>query len=220
MEIDVHDVIRIARRRGWIVLLVAIVAGAGALAAAFLQEEQFAATATFMVMPADDTEDNEDALEASGRLIPTYQELATSGTIIDRVIDSLDLDESPKELRKRVSSSVVLNTYLVEVTVTDSDPERAARISSAFVEEFEEYAERPSASDGDGEALAAPVRVTDPAPVPTEAFEPRPLFWMVLGTFGGFLLGLAVIVVLQVRDGVRRAEHRVSDAAASQHARS
>lgn len=93
----------------------------------------YSATATMMVNPGVSGSQNElNALTVSTRLAETYQELATTRPILDRVAQAL----GEEELTSGVSTSVVEGSQLIRVTVTDTDPDKAAEVANTVVDEF------------------------------------------------------------------------------------
>ena len=71
-----------------------------------------------------------------------YVEVVIDRPVLDEVIKNLKLDMTYKQLKEMVSVTNPQNTRIIEITVTDSDPERAKKIademadvSSAFIAE-------------------------------------------------------------------------------------
>lgn len=140
MELDLRQLMRIARRRGWLLLLIMVVAGAAAYWSSSRQTPEYEANATMLVNPGQSTVDSDySALQASRSLAETYRLLVETGPVFNRVIDVLGLPMDVDELDEMVSTSVVGETQLVQVTVSDTDPERAALIANTIVDEFQTY---------------------------------------------------------------------------------
>lgn len=133
MEIDLRQVIRALVRWGWtIVLLVVIGAGAG-YGLANMQTPSYSATTTLLVTaPMTSTGLVEDVNRPE-----TYRRLVESGPVLDRVILELGLADDRTELADKIEASVVMNTQIIEITVSDESPERAAEIANATARNFE-----------------------------------------------------------------------------------
>jgi non-specific protein-tyrosine kinase len=140
VELELRQVLNIARRRAWMVILVMIVAGASAYVFASQQDKQYAASATLYVLPSQNSGSNEfSALQASRSLADTYRQLIETGPVMDRVISELDLPLEAPELNEKVSASIVGDTQLINVRVEDTSAERAAEIATTIVEQFQQY---------------------------------------------------------------------------------
>ncbi len=206
LDLEFHQLMRVVRRRGWIIVSAMLVAGLAMLVAALMQDKQYAASARVVVLPAEGARDSYNALLTSQSLTETYRQMMGSGPMFERVIDVLDLDYTRKEFDKVVTTEVIPNTLLIQVTVEDKNPEQAALIATTFIEQFESYVEGLQGSESGDGGLAARVEVSDPAAVPSEPFAPRVGFLVVLGLFGGLLLGIGIVVVLEVLRAIRRVE--------------
>jgi len=109
-----------------------------------------------------------------------------------------------------VSATVPLDTVLIEVTVTDSSPEQAAKIADALGEQFPatiEQLEQVAAGQ------ASPVKVTlvrkaqvDPAPI-----SPKPSRNIALGLVLGLLLGFGLALLRDMLDTTIKGERDVEE---------
>jgi capsular polysaccharide biosynthesis protein len=215
VESELHQLMRVIRRRGWIIVSTMLVAGLAMLVAGLMQDKQYAASARVLVLPAEGARDSYNAMLTSQSLTETYRQMLESGPMFEKVIDTLDLDYTRKELDEVVTTEVLPDTLLIQVTVEDTSPEEAARIATAFVEQFERFVDDLQGSDAEGGGLAARVEVADPAAVPDDPFAPRIAFLVVLGLFGGLLLGVGLVVILEIVTAFRRAEGRMPMAGTS-----
>lgn len=137
---ELRQVMRIARRRGWLVVLLMIVGGTAAYISSSRQTPEYAASATMLVTPGQVTSTADlGALQASRSLAETYRLLVATGPVLDRAIAELNLPLDSDQLNAMVSTSIVGETQLVEVTVLGTDPELAAEIANTIVEEFTDY---------------------------------------------------------------------------------
>src|SRR5206468_1711415 len=87
----------------------------------------------------------------------SYAKLIMGKDLSERVIKRLKLDMSPGELRGKLSATAVPDTVLIDVTVTDSSPERAQSIAEAVGTEFPAMVAQLETPQGGG---VSPVRVT------------------------------------------------------------
>ncbi len=63
--------------------------------------------------------------------VKSYADLITTPKVLDPVIKDLGLTYNADELGANIPASVPLDTVLIDVLVSDRDPEQAARIASA-----------------------------------------------------------------------------------------
>lgn len=176
---------------------------------------QYRATATLFVSlqaPSDTVMLNEGNSFAQAR-VRSYAEVATSPRVTKPVVESLRLDMTPTELAGLISTEIPLDTVLLRITVTDTEPSRAARISNALAERFTEVIaeiERPARSD------SSPVRLstTEPAAVPTAPISPNVSVNLALGLATGLALGIGFALVRESRDTSVRSRRDLTDSLA------
>lgn len=136
MDLDLRQLMRIARRRWWIVVLLMIVAGSSAYISSSRETPLYSATATMLVNPGLSTSTSDyTTLLASERLAETYQQLVTTGPMRERVAKAL----GQETLTSGISTSLVQNSQLITVTATDTDPEQAALVANTVVTEFRSF---------------------------------------------------------------------------------
>ena len=201
---DGSTVLRALRSTWWIVIL-AVVAGAGA---AFLlgsrQELRYESVSSFVVSPhqgdtpADVTESVRTLDPARARaLVSTYVEMLTSTAVQDEAAAALGLDLFPAGYR--VEAVVAPEAYVAELKVTGPAAADAAVLSGTigvaasarFVGLYQIY----------------DVVLLDPASVPIDPVNRGPIETAILGGVLGFVAGLG-IALLAGAPRVRRARRR------------
>lgn len=192
MELDLRQLLRIARRRGWIVIVAILICAMAGYAYASRQPEVYSARAQIIMMSMPDTGSRYTGLLASQNLKPSYMLIVKSEPVMQAVIDDLDLSYSVPALQGKISVTDVPNTQFLNVNVTDGDPQVAANIATSTVQEFVDYI----AGQGD-EGLGVPADVANTARVPGAPFEPRPMYTAQIGAIVGLLLGLVIVALLE-----------------------
>lgn len=140
------------------------------------------------------TTETAQALEelAFGReLIKSYEALFVSRPLAIQVIERLHLAIKPADLLGQLSTRILFDTRIIEVSVDDADPARAAAIADTAIDVLGTYLLPRTAGAG-----SVQVTVAEPAVVPTLAVSPRVRR---SGLVGGFLGGLLALVVLAFR---------------------
>ncbi|GIG62106.1 hypothetical protein Lfu02_64780 [Longispora fulva] len=200
-----HDYLR-ALKVYWPIVLVTAVLTTGLLFAVELREpDVFKArtslTATFTksttLSPTAPL-----ALRLKQRQTKTFCGKAMSLQILGKVIESLDLPYSYPELLSRVQAWSPVDSYRIEVVVTDTDAERASDIANTIAEELVRYV----AYQVPDKELGATARLTQ-TDVGWTPSGPEPVSWatpLFGGSLGGGALGLGLAVVLMARADRRR----------------
>lgn len=138
MEIELRQVIRAALRWAWLIALATVLTGALAYLLTSGQTPTYTATTTLLVNPQQVMGATENtALQASRSQAETYVRLVESGPVLDRVTSEMGLDLTRGELANKIEATVILNTQLIEITVSDESAEQAARIANAVAMHFE-----------------------------------------------------------------------------------
>jgi capsular exopolysaccharide synthesis family protein len=119
----------IAWRWSWLLLLGALLAGLAAFTVSRLQTPVYEARATMLVNQSQAvTGPTYNDVLANQQLTKTYGQIVASSLVLDPVAQQTGL--SYEELRKKVSAGVRRETQLIDITVRDVDPERAARLAN------------------------------------------------------------------------------------------
>jgi capsular exopolysaccharide synthesis family protein len=137
--------IRVLRARWWIVLLCPIFAAAVALVYVERQPKQYTATSKLQFstnslpsqvagVPGDQTLDPEGVKA-------TNLQLVTTEPVAALVVADLQLKITPTELLEEVSASNPQNDYIVDISVTNASPVRAAKIANTFAQQYVIYSE-------------------------------------------------------------------------------
>lgn len=76
------------------------------------------------------------------KMLPTYQEVITSRSVLERVILNLKLDRSLESLADNIKISAVTDSMVLTITVTDSSAIIAKNIANEIAEIFSEEIQR------------------------------------------------------------------------------
>jgi succinoglycan biosynthesis transport protein ExoP len=121
--------------RSWLWLLIAslLLAGGAAYLVSSSLPKVYEAKVTLLVgQSSSSSTPNYNDLLASQRISQTYADLATTGTILGKVMANAGLDITVDEFRARVKADAPTNSTLVTVTVQDGEPARAATLANAI----------------------------------------------------------------------------------------
>ncbi|MGY2066374.1 Wzz/FepE/Etk N-terminal domain-containing protein [Blastococcus sp. SYSU DS0619] len=179
-----------AVRRGWLVVVVAVlVGGAAATAWTVTRTPEYVSTAQLFlgVRTATEAEDTrQDTLYLQQRM-QSYAAVLGSPALGARVADELDLELGGADVAERMDVTVPEGTVLLMVEVHDSSAERAQAIANTVGAEFAGYLAELENSGG-SDIDAVDVITIEPAELPEAPASPD----AVVNVLAGLLLGLAV----------------------------
>lgn len=75
-------------------------------------------------------------LTLNQKLVSTYSELVKSKSVLREVINNLDVNITEEKLASNVSISLVNNTELIKITVSNEDPKAATNIANEIAKVF------------------------------------------------------------------------------------
>jgi receptor protein-tyrosine kinase len=184
-----------------------VLGGATALIVSVLEVPRYTSSTQLFVSTTDSLTTSEvfQGSQFSQQRVTSYAQLLAGEELAGRVIDRLDISVPPQVLAGGIRASVVTETVLINVSVTDASPTRAQRIAEAIGIEFPRLVADLEAPDGTGDS---PVRVTvtDAADLPAAQSSPVLSRNVALGLLVGVLVGGAVAV------GRARLDRSVKDA--------
>ncbi|PPF25858.1 hypothetical protein C5C18_09845 [Rathayibacter tritici] len=191
-------------RRGWLVISIAVALGlAAASVATLVSESEYRAQTTVFVSVS--TADNQSSAEVGASFtsaearVASYVALVDSSSVLQPVIEELDLDLSVGELAAEVTPAALPGTVIMSIDVVDADARRAAQIADAVAESLRSYVaqiERPVS----GGASRVDVKVLEAASVPNSPLSPDLLVYLVLGGATGLIVGVGVVVLRSLGD--------------------
>lgn len=161
MEVDLRHVLRSGRRWWWIVLLCPALIGILAFLYTLRADPLYLAQSKLFVNPSGTTQLDYNSIMSAERLTKTYEKLVENRAVLDNVIASLGLEMDADELDGQVTVQADGNTQLLLVSVSDTDPERAAQIANAIATEFTKYVAADASESGGQTAEQIDLAITD-----------------------------------------------------------
>ncbi|HGJ9518975.1 TPA: capsular polysaccharide biosynthesis protein CpsC [Streptococcus pneumoniae] len=138
IEIDVFQLVKSLWKRKLMILIVALVTGAGAFAySTFIVKPEYTSTTRIYVVNRNQGDKpgltNQD-LQAGTYLVKDYREIILSQDVFEEVVSDLKLDLTPKGLANKIKVTVPVDTRIVSISVNDRVPEEASRIANSLRE--------------------------------------------------------------------------------------
>lgn len=143
MEIQLTQLMRALRRQWWVPLLLMLVLGAAGYGYGRTTSTTYTATTSLLVT----AQVSGDEILTDTARTTTYQNLVTSGPVLDLVILDLDLGYSRADLAAMVTATIVRNTQIINISVTTDDPQEAADIANSITRNFVTLATELSTSE-------------------------------------------------------------------------
>ena len=201
-EIDLLHYWSVVRRRFWVLALVVVVAVlvAGSVSY-FLLPKIYSASTTLIVVKQETPVLDYSTVLMNTQLAKTYPEIVKSRQIAKRVIGNLRLPLTVTEFAAKVKVQAVPNTVLIQITVEDRDPAKAAGIANALASEFMREVVNLMKVEN--------VSVVDPAIEPAEPVRPRPVLNMALAGVLGAIIGLVLVLMVESLDNRLKTEEDV-----------
>ncbi|MFA3842779.1 polysaccharide biosynthesis tyrosine autokinase [Streptomyces aureus] len=213
---DLHGFLKALARRWPTVVVCLVLATGAALAATNLSTPVYEARTQLFVATrtGDDTTQMNEGQSFSQARVQSYAAIVTTGQVTRPVVKELRLHTTAEELASRITAAAPLNTVLINITVRDANPKRAARIANAVAQRFSTVVERleaPKRAAGSQQtgkkqrraaAGSSPVSlgVTQEAVAPAGPVSPRPLLNLAAGVLGGLLLGAGLVALRETLD--------------------
>lgn len=194
IEIDLMELFMVLLEKIWIIAAAAAVCGFVMLiySKVFITPT-YESTTRIIVLNTNENETlNITDLQLGSQLTGDYTQLITSRYVVETVIDKFDLDEEYEDFVERVKVTTATNTRIIDITLTDTDPEMAKEM----VDEL-----RDVAAERIKEVMAIEaVNLVDEGNVPTQKSAPSVKKYTFIGILLGGFLSVAVILVLYLLD--------------------
>jgi capsular polysaccharide biosynthesis protein len=199
--VEPRDFFDITRRRWLSMVTITLLTLASVAAMTLMMPKAYtASTRVLFAVRSDSVSALAPASSDVGKQMASYAELATSTKVLNKVVEQLDLNTTAVELADSIEANVPVDTVIIEIAATDSDPRQAARIANAVGTELGKAAGdlAPGLANG-SEAVRA--TTLSAAQVPTSPSSPNILRNVGLGLLGiplGALLWLVFAKALIV----------------------
>lgn len=205
MEIDLRELFGVVMQKLWLIIMIAVLAGAATFSITYFFVEPTYQASTLLYVNNSDISvgstsfsiSNSD-LTAAHQLVDTYVVILESRTALNEVIEAANLDYTYEELSEMIEASAVNSTEIFEVTVTSNSPTEAEQIANTIAAVLpDKIADIVNGSD---------VRIVDYAVVPAHRFAPSYTKNTVIGALLGAVICAVVVVLTHMFDENIRTE--------------
>ncbi len=188
---ELKEYLEILRKRGWIIVVMALLTAMAGFLFSGLQEPTYRASIQVRVEPARIDWGNVNAVKT---LLRSYQVLIYSHQIAQKVIERAQLDMTTDQLLQYMKVDPDESNFTIRIDVEHRDPEVARQIAETtaqvFIENREQWNQKQRREDRVDVSIRDRVRN-----VPL--VRPRPKLNALAGGVLGVLLGVVVILLLE-----------------------
>lgn len=198
---DLRDLLSVLRAR-WIVILAAtLVGGFLALGMSLLTTPTYQSKLQFYVTVAagDSAAAAYQGSLGAQQRAQSYAALVKSTDITQEVVDASNVQLDASEVADKTTATADAKTVLLNVAVTDSDPQRALRLANGFGQVLPEAINRIETPDGGGPALAK-LTVVNPPALPTSPVAPKTDQNVAIGLLLGLIAGIGIAFLINTLD--------------------
>lgn len=198
IEIDLVGILYALRSKiVYIILSTLILATLAGCITEFFIKPKYTTSCTMYVYSNTDRVSSDSSisgteLDASQQLVNTYIVVLESDTVLEKVIEELNLNATPAQLGALINCEQIDETEVFRVSVTSKDAKLSANIANAIAQVAPEEIVRVVKAGG--------VEVIDYAKVPTVPSSPNLRANIVLGAAIGFIVSFAVFFLLAMFD--------------------
>lgn len=140
--------------------------------------------------------------------VKSYADIVTSESVMNAVVKDLHLSISNGALAAKISATAPVDTVLINVSVTDTDPKQAQTIANSVGGRFATFVNQLE-TPVSGQGSTVKVSVVQPAALPSTPISPRPKLNLALGLIVGLALGLGQALLRAILDTTVKDAHDV-----------
>jgi succinoglycan biosynthesis transport protein ExoP len=187
---ELRDYLRILRKHAWLIMAATVLCAGAAMMTSLATTPVYRGTAKLLVVAkTDPAGGNSSALEGallSQQLVKSFAQIIESRATAEAALRLDTQPLTPRQLQQRINAEPVTDTLLIDLSVEDTDPARAKRLTNSVARAF--MVTVPSLQSGS----ALRVSLVEPALRPTEPIRPRTRLNVALGLVLGAMLGFGL----------------------------
>ena len=198
--------LQVVRRRLWVILMTMLVLAGAALAFTLVRPATYDASIKIWVGQKQSTSSYNFAGDVQGlqQLTQTLAAAVNTRPVAETVVRRLNLPASPDGLMNDLQVEQIPETQLIQVTYTDTSPERAQRVANTVGEVF---SARVSQISGETNGISA--TIWEPAVVPKSPANRDYVLNVIVALMLGLALGAALALLLEYTDDKWRSAEEV-----------
>lgn len=203
IELDIIELLNFLKKKLIIILAITLLcASIGFLATKFFMEPEYtASTRMYVQNRTSDTDVLYSDFQSSSQILNDYTVLMTGRNVTEEVVSRLNLPMSYGQVARMIQISTPSGTRVLQINITDTDPQRAADIANAV----REVAADQIQSIMDVNA----VKTVYPATAPGGPSGPDVFGNTTKAAFVGLVISVVIFVIIFLLDDTIRTEEDV-----------
>ncbi|APH03450.1 YveK family protein [Bacillus weihaiensis] len=193
------------KRLSLIIIIAAIATATSGLVSYFLLTPIYQSSTQILVNQSKNDQQayNVGELQTNLQLINTYNVIIKSPAILDKVIEKEELNMSAGALNSLVTVGSEQNSQVVNITVQNEDPKKAAAIANSIATTFKE--EIATIMSVDNVSILTTAELGEnPAPI-----KPQPVLNMAIALVVGLMAGVGLAFLLEYLDNTIKNEQDI-----------
>ena len=193
-EIDLVELFYVFLNRIWLLVICMAIGGAAAFAwtACFIKPVYKTSAEIYVVSASNNSVVNLTDLQIGNTVKTDYMELMLSRPVLEKVIESLNVNKTVNEIRNMVSITNKADTRILQIAATSTDPQLATDVANELA--TQSILLLPEIMENE------PPNLVSTALFPTAPAGPSIVKNTLLGAILGFVLCAAVLVVIFLSD--------------------
>ena len=193
-EIDLVELFYVFLNRIWLLVICMAIGGAAAFAwtACFIKPVYKTSAEIYVVSASNNSVVNLTDLQIGNTVKTDYMELMLSRPVLEKVIESLNVNKTVNEIRNMVSITNKADTRILQIAATSTDPQLATDVANELA--TQSILLLPEIMENE------PPNLVSTALFPTAPAGPSIVKNTLLGAILGFVLCGAVLVVIFLSD--------------------
>ncbi len=202
-EINLNELFKYFKEKWLVILIIVLSFGvAGSIYYAFIQVPTYTSNTTLVLAgSSNESTISQSDLTINSKLVKTYQKIIRSRRVLNQVINDLGLDVSWESLANNISVSVVSDTEVIEITVTNPDAVLAYRVANSVANVFvKEVAELYNLSN---------INILDRAIVSDHPSSMGALKILVIAILGGVVVACGLVFIMFYFDNTVKSAEQI-----------
>ncbi len=200
---QLQDYARVLWKRGWIIILLAVIAAGSAYLFSKVQTPIYRSTVTLSAVPSRPADWGQT--QAIKSLLRNYVQQMQSPKLVQPVIDKLQLDVTPQKFISQVNFNAAEDTMTIAIEARHPIPQVAAKMGQTLAETFVSVHNQENLQIDQQDRILVSILSDATSP---DIFSPKTSVNVLAGAILGGLIGALILFVLEwiESDIVRTAE--------------
>lgn len=187
-EINLKELYDYFKERLMLILtIILVVVVLGSAYSIFFKTPLYQSSSKILLGSANGTYTTND-VQLNASLVKTYSEIAKSDLVVNQVISNTGVDRKASGIRSNITLAAVSESLMIQISVSDRDPDTAKEITDGLVEVFIKEAKDKMNTQN--------FTIIDEATKPTAPYNVNLTKDVIIYLLAGVVVALAVVFVI------------------------